>query len=369
MAARDSLPHEDRMKPLDPRATALFSQKGLAVLLVVVSLALGWILLPFYGALMWGAIVALLFAPLYRRLVARLNGRRNSAALVTVLLVLLIVVLPFAFITASLAREAAAIYQAVQSGELNPATLFRGVFDALPMWVKGLLQRFGLVDFEALQRWAANGLAQGSKLIATQAVNIGQDTFNFVVGLFIMLYLAFFLIRDGDALARIIKRAIPLEAEHKQELLDQFATVVRATVKGNVVVAIVQGALGGVALAFLGVRGALLWGVLMAFLSLLPAVGAALVWLPVALYLLVTGSVWQGVALIAWGVVVIGLVDNLLRPILVGRDTQMPDWLVMITTLGGMALLGINGFVIGPAIAAMFIAAWHIHVKERPAGG
>jgi predicted PurR-regulated permease PerM len=357
------------MKPPEPRTSALFAHKGLAVLLVAVSLALAWILLPFYGALMWGAIVALLFAPLYRRLVVRLRGRRTAAALLTLLVVLFIVILPFGFITASLAREAVGIYQAVQSGELNPATIFRGVFDAMPAWVRGLLQRYGLVDFEALQRWAATGLTQGSKLIATQAVSIGQDAFDFVVGLFVMLYLAFFMIRDGDALARIIRRAIPLDAEHKQELLDTFATVVRATVKGNVLVAIVQGALGGLAFGFLGVRGALLWGVLMAFLSLLPAIGAGLVWLPVALYLLVTGSLWQGIALVAYGVLVIGLVDNLLRPVLVGRDTQMPDWLVMVTTLGGMALLGINGFVIGPAVAAMFIAAWHIHVKERPAGG
>ena len=103
----------------------------------------------------------------------------------------------------------------------------------------------------------------------------------------------------------------------------------------------------------------------MAFLSLLPAVGAALVWLPVAAYFLLTGALWQGIALIAYGVLVIGLVDNLLRPVLVGKDTRMPDYLVMITTLGGMAVFGINGFVIGPAIAAMFIAAWHIFGTTR----
>lgn len=116
---------------------------------------------------------------------------------------------------------------------------------------------------------------------------------------------------------------------------------------------------------FLGVGAALLWAVLMAFLSLLPAVGAGLVWLPVAIYFLTKGALWQGVALVAYGVFVIGLVDNLLRPVLVGKDTRMPDYVVMIATLGGMAVFGINGFVIGPVIAAMFIAVWHIHVKSR----
>ena len=132
----------------------------------------------------------------------------------------------------------------------------------------------------------------------------------------------------------------------------------RATVKGYVVVAVVQGALGGLALWALCIGGAVFWGVVMAFLSLLPAVGAALVWAPVAIYLLATGAVWQGVALIVWGVVVIGLSDNVLRPILVGKDTKLPDYVVLITTLGGMSLFGINGFVIGPTIAAMFMACW-----------
>jgi predicted PurR-regulated permease PerM len=160
---------------------------------------------------------------------------------------------------------------------------------------------------------------------------------------------------------RSLRRAIPLAPEHKKELLQKFSTVIRATVKGNLLVAMLQGALGGLAFWFLGVSGALLWAVLMAFLSLLPAIGAGLVWLPVAFYFLVTGALWQGVALIAYGLLVVGLIDNLLRPILVGKDTGMPDYIVMITTVGGMAVFGINGFVLGPAIAAMFIAVWHIY--------
>jgi len=172
-------------------------------------------------------------------------------------------------------------------------------------------------------------------------------------------------IRDGDSLVRAVRRAIPLSSEHKKELLDKFATVIRATVKGNLLVAAIQGALGGIAFWFLGVGAALLCGVLMAFLSLLPAVGAALVWFPVAVYFFVVGAFGKSVALFAYGVLVIGLVDNLLRPILVGKDTRMPDYVVMITTLGGMAVFGINGFVLGPTIAAMFIAVWHIYIVTR----
>jgi predicted PurR-regulated permease PerM len=151
-----------------------------------------------------------------------------------------------------------------------------------------------------------------------------------------------------------------MSAGHKRHLFKKFTTVIRATVKGNVAVAAAQGAWGGLIFWILGIQGALRGAGLMGFLSLLPAVGAAVVWLPVAIYFLVTGAIWQGVTLIAFGVLVIGLVDNLLRPILVGKDTQMPDYVVLISTLGGMALFGLNGFVIGPAVAALFIACWDL---------
>jgi predicted PurR-regulated permease PerM len=248
---------------------------------------------------------------------------------------------------------------------VNPTRYFRGVFNALPDWLTALLDRFGLVNFSALQRRISAALAQGSQYLATQALGIGQLTVEFVTSLFVTLYLAFFLIRDGEGLARALRNAVPLAPEHKRELMSQFTTVIRATVKGNLLVAVIQGALGGLAFWALGVGGALLWAVLMAFLSLLPAIGAGLVWVPVALYFFVTGDTWQGLALCAWGVLVIGLIDNLLRPILVGKDTRMPDYVVMITTLGGMVVFGINGFVIGPAIAAMFMAVWHIYAITR----
>jgi predicted PurR-regulated permease PerM len=180
-----------------------------------------------------------------------------------------------------------------------------------------------------------------------------------------MLYLLYFLLRDGKALAADAAKALPFKPQHTRRLLDQFATVVRATVKGNVVVALVQGALGWLAFWVLGINGALLWGALMALLSLLPAVGAALVWGPVALYLLSVGSIGSGLGLAAWGVLVIGLVDNVLRPVLVGKQTRLPDYLVLISTLGGLAVFGLNGFVIGPVIAAIFIVAWDLLAEAR----
>ena len=337
----------------------------LRVLLVAATAAFVWIMLPFYGTILWGSIIAMLFMPLNRWLLPRMGQRRNLAALTTLLAALVVVVLPAVVVVSSLTREASQLYTRIESGELKPALLLRSLFDALPGWLTNVLDRFGLGNFDLLQRKLTQAVTQGSQFIATQTFNLGQDVLTLVVSLGIALYLAFFLVRDGGPLMRSIRTAIPLPPDVKQELLQQFGTVLRATVKGNLVVALVQGALGGLAFWFLGVNAALLWAVLMAVLSLLPAVGAGLVWGPVAIWLFVSGDVVQGVGLALYGVLVIGLVDNLLRPLLVGKDTGMPDYLVLISTIGGIAVMGINGFVIGPVIAAMFVAVWGIQTETR----
>jgi predicted PurR-regulated permease PerM len=200
-------------------------------------------------------------------------------------------------------------------------------------------------------------------------LNIGQSTFEFVVNVAIMLYLLFFLFRDGNALSRRVKDAIPLRTELRDALLEKFTVVIRATVKGSLLVAMAQGALGGLMFWMLGIHAALLWAVLMAFLSLLPAIGAGLVWVPVAIYFLATGAIWQGLGLIAYGVLVIGLVDNVLRPFLVGKGTKLPDYVVLISTLGGIEVFGLNGFVIGPLIAAIFMVTWEIFAASRRTSG
>jgi len=355
------------MNPPDPNAARTLDGRLMLGLLAAVTAAFVWILLPFYGTILWGAIIALLFGPVYRRLLPRCRQRATPTALLTLLAALLLAVLPLTLVAGALVREATNLYQRLQSGELEPVTYLRGVFDALPVGVTTLLDRAGLIDFDTLQQRLVALLSKASEFIAAQALGIGQNTFELVASVFIALYLAFFLIRDGQALVLALRNAVPLAPLHAQELLEKFSTVIRATVKGNLLVAVIQGALGGLAFWFLDVRAALLWAVLMAFLSLLPAIGAALVWLPVALWFLLTGALWQGLALVAWGVLVIGLIDNLLRPVLVGKDTQLPDYLVMISTLGGMAVFGLNGFVLGPVIAAMFVAVWHMHGAARAA--
>jgi predicted PurR-regulated permease PerM len=341
--------------------------KTFLLLVIAISLAFAWILWPFYGAVLWATVLAIVFAPLYRRLCGSMRQRRNLAALVTVVIIVLIVILPSTLVTGALVQEASAVYEMFKSGELNLARGLQHVLDALPSWAVGLLDRFGLTDLAGVQEGLSAGLGRASQFIAAQALNIGQATFELVVRMFVMLYLLFFLLRDGDELFRIIMDAVPLRPQQQRALFSKFTTVIRATVKGTIVVAVVQGALGGLIFWFLGIRAALLWAALMALMSLLPAVGAALVWFPVALYLLATGAVWQGLVLIAFGILVVGLVDNLLRPILVGSDIRMPDYVVLLSTLGGIEIFGMNGIVLGPLIAAMFMVVWDILSASRRA--
>ncbi len=314
---------------------------------------------------MWGVIIALMFSPLFRWMLLRLWHQRTLAALVTLCVALVIVVLPLAIVTTLVAMEASGGYARIQSGEWRPSRYFYAWFAMLPGWALAGLDRIGLANLDALQQRLDAGLAQGIQWIAANTLNIGQNTLGFVVSLVITLYLAFFLIRDGEQMVLELRRAIPLAPPHQQVLIEKFTTVIRATVKGSLLVAVIQGGLGGLAFWFLGVGEAFLWGVLMAFLSLLPVLGSALVWLPMVLYFLATGAVWQGLVLLAFGALVIGLLDNVLRPILVGRDTHMPGYLVMMATLGGITVFGLNGLVLGPVIAAVFIAAWHIYIASR----
>ena len=357
----------ERMQPTARIGAAVhvLDDKTFLILVIAISIAFAFVLWPFFGGIFWATVLAIIFAPLHRWLTDRMGRRRTPAALATVAIILLIVILPAAAITAALVRESIGVYARIQSGELDFARMFDQVWAVLPSWMTRALQALGLTELGDLQLKLSEGLSKGLQFFATRAYSIGQNAFAFVVGFFVMLYLLFFLLRDGAALLMRIRDATPLEESVKLELASKFTTVIRATVKGNFVVAIAQGALGGLIFFLLGINAALLWAVLMAFLSLLPAVGSALVWFPAALYLLATDATWQGIVLLAYGALVIGLVDNVLRPILVGRDTKMPDYVVLVTTLGGMAIFGINGFVIGPVIAAMFIAVWHIVAVSR----
>ncbi|HMT43373.1 MAG TPA: AI-2E family transporter [Chakrabartia sp.] len=333
--------------------------------IAVATAAMAWIAMPFFGAILWALVAAIVFKPVHRRLAAMMPRRHTTPALITLILLIAIVIIPAVMLGSLLIDQAISIYNSIETRQLDLIKLMRDVQNGLPDWMQDALSRISPKDVAALQGRLASTLTDAVKLGAGQAVSVGQGALSFVMQLGIMLYLAFFLIRDGDLLTRKISLRLPLDRHKRRDLFNKFTTVIRATVKGSFVVAIVQGALGGIIFAVLGINAALLWGVIMGMFSLVPAIGTGIVWLPVSIYLLATGQQWQAFVLAGFGVLVIGMVDNVLRPILVGKDTRMPDWVVLIATLGGLSVFGMNGVVVGPVIAAMFIAAWDIFADER----
>ncbi|WP_296572961.1 AI-2E family transporter [Phreatobacter sp.] len=339
---------------------------GFAALLMVVSLLFAWILWPFFGAILWAVVTAIVFAPVNQRVTRAMPDKPSLAALVTLLAILHIVILPCLAIGASLVAQGAETYAAIQDGRIDVAALIGRVIASLPAWVTDFAARYDIYNADDVQKQIAAWATASSESIASRAVSIGQGTAGFVISLGVMLYLLFFLMRDGGRLIRRIANGLPLQPHRRRALLDKFTLVVRATVKGGILIALLQGALGGVIFWLLGLPSPLLWAALMAFLSLVPAVGAGLVWGPVAIYLLATGSLWQGVVLIGFGVMVIGLADNVLRPRLVGKDVKLPDYLILISTLGGIEIFGLNGFVVGPLIAAMFVTVWQMLAETLP---
>ena len=353
-------------KPAPSRGTGRFrfEDGGFLALVLIVTIGFAFIVLPFFGAILWALVFAILFGSVNKALLKRWPGRANGAALATLALITLIVIVPAILLGAALIQELASIYAKVQSGQIDPHALFDRMVASLPNWGSDYLKSKGWGDFSAVRESIAQGISGSFKSIAAQILSIGQRAFNVLLMLSLTLYLTFFLLRDGDRLAARLAEALPLRPELRDDVLDKFAVVIRATVKGSLAVAIVQGTIGGIAFALLGIEGALLWGVVMAFCSLIPAVGSGIIWVPVALYLLATGAWLKGVILVFCGVFVISLIDNILRPVLVGRDTRLPDYVVLISTLGGLQAFGIHGLIIGPVIAALFIGTWNIFTEE-----
>lgn len=337
-------------------------------LLILVTLGFVGLLSDFLLPIFWAATFAVIFHPLYLRLRESLKGRSTLASSITILIIIAGVLVPGFLIAAAVVREAAELYANIQSGQIDTAAPIAWIQAMMPQ-AFALANKVG-IDLGAIQENLTTLAVQASQRLGSSAIYAGQEAVRFTAMFFLMLYLLFFFLRDGKRLLELIIYALPIGDERERQLLSKFAEVSRATVKGTLLVGVIQGTLGGLFFWFLGIDGAAFWGVLMMVLSLVPALGPALVWLPAAIILFASGAVLKAIILVAAGVFIIGLVDNLLRPILVGRDTKMPDYLVLLSTLGGLTAFGISGFVIGPVIAAMFLAVWTMfeaeHQQSRP---
>jgi predicted PurR-regulated permease PerM len=333
-----------------------------AILLALVTGAFLWLIRGFLQPIFWAVALAILVSPAHARIERLLPARATLAAAASVTLVVLIVIMPLIGVGMAVTAEANALYVRLRTGEIDLARFFVELREHVPQLL-ALMESTGL-DPQRLQAQLSSSAVQLSQLIASRALAIGQDTLRIAVYFFLMLYLLFFFLRDGQRMLAAATHALPLGDERERLLLSRFAEVSRATLKGTLVVAVVQGTIGGVAFSLLGIGAPVLWGVAMAVLSILPVVGSALIWFPASAVLILGDRLIAGIALTVVGALVMGVVDNLLRPVLVGRDTRMPDYLILVSTLGGLAAFGLAGVVIGPIITAFFLAVWGMASKE-----
>ena len=336
--------------------------RAFLALVVLVTLAFAWTIGSFLLPVFWAVVLAVLFTPLFRWFDHRLNGRSTPAALLTLLTVLVAVIAPLVGLGVLVTQEALDVYRNVARGDLDLTEPVAAVEQWLP-WAVQRAEEIG-VDLDQIRENVASAGLAISQGVASRLLGLGQQTLTFTLLLAVTLYVLFFFVRDGERLQAVLIRALPLGDPRERRMLSKFAAVTRATVKGTFVIAMIQGAIGGAAFWVVGLPSPILWGVVMGLLSLLPAIGGALVWVPAAIYLLATGQVWQAAVLSVISMGVMGTVDNALRPTLVGRDAGMPDYVILLSTLGGLATFGFSGLVVGPVVAGLFLTVWEIFSEE-----
>jgi predicted PurR-regulated permease PerM len=312
----------------------------------------------FLMALFLAGIFSALTHPVYRRLNHRLGGRRTLASAITVLLLVTLVLLPLLGLLGMLAAQAVEVGQVVTpwiQRQVSSPTALSDVLAHIPFYEH--LEPHKAV----ILKKAGETVGTVSSFLLNRISSATKMTVNFLFLVAILLYAMFFFLMDGNKLLEKILYYLPLEKEDEDRMLDRFTSVTRATLKGTIVIGVLQGGLAGLAFAAVGIQGALFWGTIMAVLSVIPGVGSALVWVPAAVVLGATGHVIKALGLAAFCAVVVGAVDNLLRPRLVGKDTQMHELLILLGTLGGIFMFGMIGFIIGPIVAALFVTMWEIY--------
>ncbi|MQA28227.1 MAG: AI-2E family transporter [Luteitalea sp.] len=336
-----------------------FRRGFLLALVVAISAAFVFVIQDFLMTTFLAAIFSGLAQPLYRRL-RRSFGREGLASAATILIVMLLVVGPLVMVLTVVTNEAVRIADNVkpwvQQIVREPLEL-NAYMDRIP----------GIERIAPYREWlltkASEAAGSLSAVVVASLSSTTRGTLTLIVEFFMMLYAMFFFLKDGRRYLDSILRYLPLRDSEQELMLQRFVSVTRATLKGTLLIGILQGSLSGVMFAILGISGAVFWGLLMVVLSIIPLIGGALVWIPAAIVLAIQGEWIKALVLTGVCAILIGSIDNLLRPRLVGHDTQMPDLLVLFSTLGGIAAFGAIGFIVGPIVAALFVTIWEIFGK------
>ena len=325
--------------------------------LILVSLLFLYLLTPFFSPIFWAAVIASIFSPLYERLNRKWN-RPSLCAVAIFLIVAFIIILPGSVIGSLLFAESTRMYESLSTDSGNIENIVKGITGAVkdnPYIARlHINEQFWTEKFSEVARSIANYIFVNLK-------ELTQNTLVFIVQFAVMLYTLFFFIRDGDKFLGMVMRIFSLGQEREKVLYERFVVTARSTLKVTLIIGGIQGLLGGLIFWITGIEGALIWSVVMIIASIVPVVGCSIVWIPAGVIMLLTGHIWKGILILAFGVFVISMVDNLLRPILIGRDVQMHPLLIFLSTLGGISLFGFSGFVMGPIIASLLLAVWEMY--------
>lgn len=334
-----------------------FRKLYVLALVVLVSVLFFDMISAFLITLLLAAVFSGMARPLFSLLERKLNGRGSLAAGLTLLIILLLVVIPLLGLMGIVVGQAVKVTEVLrpwveQQVQNNESGLH------LPQWLP-------FIDYiepyrEQIIAKAGQLGAKLGNLMVTSLSKATQGTVMFFLNLFIMLYAMFFFLVDGPAIGRTLFGYAPLSKKNKELIFEKGVSITRATLKGTFIIGALQGVLAGGAFAVAGLEGAAFWGTIMGVLSVIPGIGAALIWLPGSIYLLATGDTAAGIGLLLWCALVVGSVDNVLRPKLVGGDTKMPDLLILLSTLGGLTMFGAAGIIVGPVIAGLFMTVWDI---------
>ena len=326
-------------------------------LLGLVTLVFLYLIKPFFTPLFWAAVIAGIFKPLYERLLLKLN-RPNLSATLMLLMVALIIILPASFIASLLITESMQVYNSASADTSAVEQKFRDVLGAVTN--HPYIKHFSMDDQFIIEKFSET-VKSIANYIFVHLTNLTQDTLVFLIQFGVMFYTLYFFFRDGDKILRRTMRMCFLESGKGKVLYDHFIATARATLKATMLLGGLQGISGGIIFYIAGIEGAIIWGLLMVVLAILPGIGCSIIWAPAGMIMLLSGHLWQGVAILTFGMLVIGLGDNLLKPLLIGNDVEMHPLLIFLSTLGGLVVFGLSGFVIGPIITSLFLAIWDMY--------
>ena len=353
---------DDRFETLKRLKAEKFSRYFLLVVLIGIGIIFFNMLKIFFIPIILAAVFVVLFYPLYGWVLKLFRNKKSLSSLVCCFILLSGLITPVFILGNLVSGEAISLYQNVEQKvqkiiQKGDERVLQNIQEY--KWIKKL--HLDKIDWQASIQESTKAAA---KLLATVINKASKETFQLIANLFLAFFAMFYFFRDGDKLIQRLKYLSPLADKYKEELFIRFTSVSRATIKGSVVVALIKGFLGGLTFWIFGINSPVLWGVVMAILSIIPLLGAWLVMYPAAVILLFLGHIWQGIAMFLISTLIISSIDNILQPRLVGRSTGLHDLLIFFSTLGGISVFGVMGFIVGPIIAALFVSILDVYSIE-----